>query len=69
MVNGLHVAMITCYLLQDVWHPYIIFVVGESASGESHIQALSEGIKDGTKLRKRFVSVTKDDLLKIVSGY
>jgi len=42
-------------------------VVGESAYGESQIQALSEEIKNGQKQRKKFVSVTKDDLLKIVS--
>ena len=57
------------YVWQDLWHPYIIFLVGESTSGEAHIQALSEGIKDGNKLRKRFVNVTKEDLLKIVRYY
>ncbi len=42
-------------------------MIGESASGESHIQALSAAIKDGPKLRKKFVSITKEDLFKIVS--
>lgn len=59
----LYIAHAVC--LQDLWHPFLVFLVPENANADVQLRALESVIRNGN--RKKFVYVSKSDLLQLVS--
>ena len=53
-----------CLYLQEDWHLFLAFLIPEEPSRVEHIAALAECI--GTKLRKRFVAISREELIQSV---
>ena len=53
------------YYFQELWHPFLVFLVPTSADASLHLQALDRVVTNGN--RKKFALINKESILQTVS--
>ncbi len=53
------------YNSQELWHPFLIFLVPTSADADVQLQALDGVVTNGN--RKKFTLIGKEDIVQTVS--
>ena len=51
--------------MQELWHPFVMFLVPDNAEANVQLQALENVVKKGN--RKKFTYISKKDILLTVS--